>query len=274
MLKKWILLLCLMLLAAECDSAPSANPPADSATDQTQSSTLAASNSLQGWENFQDMSGQAIDFDKPDVQSIQLNYALGWSLDSPGYQKIRMNDQVGECSVVRIDASYLLVQDAEQAPTVVCNRNSYQVHCGKALSGVLIADSDGLRFHPYNKEGTAPFLLLCKRSEELEKTFSARSIIEAAPGKTVEIQPVAISIPFSELSGTALEKCLLEALSIETTDAASFQTLTKPYYFDAQLKFSEIVFSAYAQSEGDDFINTIAVGHYDRDTDFATMRTF
>lgn len=210
------------------------------------------------WKNFTDLSGDAITIEEEDIKSLNLTYAMGWNFDAEGYRTIRRGDTMGNGTVIETASAYHIQYKedpfynreihADGLPGIICNGNAYWIECNDTISGVIQISGDSVAFFPYDNPGNN-FLLLCIRDEENEKIFSESSYIHVNDSNKVKVQPIGIVLQMdsddnivSEISGFEADKNLI------------------PQYYDADVNFLEIGFSAISDGEGAEIFGTRASG--------------
>ncbi len=222
--------------------------------------TMEGASQTDVWSNLTDISGAVIDFEKQDIKSLNLNYALGWNFDAEGYHTIRRGDTVGLCTVTEAVAGYHVLYEGDAfynvygkgdgLPVVICNRNDYWLECNGAISGILQISGGSIVFFPYDNPGNN-FLLLSIRNEENEAVFADTSHI-LINGKDVQVQPIGIVLS-NEEDGAVISQ--LPDLGAEETDS--------PQYYDAQVDFISMSFSAISDGEDAEIFGTRAWGSID-----------
>ncbi len=222
------------------------------------SATMDGTRQTDVWSNLTDISGAVIDLEKQNIKSLNLNYALGWNFDAEGYRTIRRGDTVGLCTVTEAVAGYHVLYEGDAfynvygkgdgLPVVICNRNDYWLECNGEISGILQISGNSIVFFAYDNPGNN-FLLLCIRNEENEAVFSDTSHIHGKDSKEVKVQPIGIVLNNEEDSAVISQ---LPDLGAEETDS--------PRYYDAQVDFISLSFSAISDGEDAEIFGTRAWG--------------
>ncbi len=222
--------------------------------------TMEGASQTDVWSSLKDISGAVIDFEKQNIKSLNINYALGWNFDAEGYRTIRRGDTVGLCTVTEAVASYHVLYEGDAfynvygkgdgLPVVICNRNDYWLECNGAISGILQISGDSIVFFPYDNPGNN-FLLLSIRNEENEAVFADTSHI-LINGKDVQVQPIGIVLNNEE-----------DGSVVSTVPGLDAGDIDSPQYYDAQVDFISLNFSAISDGEDAEIFGTRAWGSID-----------
>ncbi len=209
------------------------------------------------WKYFTDISGDVIALEHKDIKNLELTYALGWNFDAEGYRTIRQGDIVGSCTVTEVASSYHVIYEdgafygtyskGDGLPVVICNGNGYWVECNDTISGILQISGDSVVFFPYDKPGKN-FLFLCIREEGNEEVFANTSHIHINDDKEVKVQPIGIVLHFYD------GDIISEIPGLETGENLN------PQYYEAEILFDGISFSALSDGEDAEIFGTRARG--------------
>lgn len=186
---------------------------------------------LSEWSNFTDYTGELINYTNADIISINMNYAVGWTLDDPKPKKIRRDDIICGFEVDSARSTYHIKYGRAGKAYLDCVDNSFYCFSNLnkkiVLDGVLINVDNELNFYPYSDEELKDFPILLPYNDNFYNSYKEKSFIKINDDSIIEVQPIAI---------------LIENLFL--TDEGD--------YFNATLEFNNIVFQTISHGEGEE----------------------
>lgn len=194
---------------------------------------------------YRDMDGQAIDPWSEDLSGITLCYTLGWEMDGEGYARLRKDSQWGDATITDAGSTYFIYRPAGYPMETICIASSYAFSCPSAIPGILQVEESGITFFPYQSAGI-PMLFLDPRTAGAEEGYAARDRASLRDGTTLEVHPVGIRL---------LPKDAERTLPLLADGDGAL-----PRWYDAQLRFSSVWVSGFAQAMTEGVIGTRAEG--------------
>lgn len=194
---------------------------------------------------YRDMDGRTIDPRSEDLSGIMLGYTLGWKMDGEGYARLQKDSQWGDAAVTEAGSTYFIYRPSGRPMETICIASSYAFSCPSAIPGILQVEENGITFFPYQSAGI-PMLFLDPRTAQAEEDYAARGRASLRDGTTLEVHPVGIRL---------LPKDEERTLPLLAGGDGSL-----PRWYDAQLRFSSVWVSGFAQAMTEGVIGTRAEG--------------
>lgn len=204
---------------------------------------------------FKDFAGNIVNFEDETIQSVNLNYALGWNFQSEGYKKIFRMDSINGFFVSDISSNYYIDYLNSK---LVCNKNTLTLSCEDdhvLISGIIRFTGEEALFYPFENEEN--FLFMCPRSVEAEKEFKDKSVLSFSDGKEYKVQPIHIACNMinDDGSNSLIDKAFLSEYAE--------MNLNDLDYIEVEMGFIGMYFFTFSDGEGSEIYGTRATGSVD-----------
>lgn len=171
------------------------NTPA--AAEPTHSPTFA-------WEELRGIAGESLRLEEWQLDSLFLDYILGWDPAGEGYFRLEEGQQLGNYTVSGVKSSYFVSYPRDRPIRLYCDYARCTLTCREPVPGLLqiTPEENGAAFFPYPEEGFL-FPLLHYRDRDSEEGAAWRIARLPEVGGERTTQPFRIWLDDEETAALA-----------------------------------------------------------------------